>query len=125
MKIAINDAIDVIVLGGTFAFAYLLYKIFKAATSKQEPPTEMNRTIAEAALVDEARRLLVSSGNAQSDVARAMQALAALVEAVRIKDGDAAAGALLERGRNLFKEREGTDDERDHALESLETKDSF
>lgn len=79
----------------------------------------------EAALVEEARKLLVSSGNAQNDVARAMQALAALVSAVRIKDGDAAASALLERGRALFQEREGTDDERDRALDSLETQDSL
>ena len=79
----------------------------------------------ESALVEEARRLLVSSGNAQNDVARAMQALAALVSAVRIKDGDAAASALLERGRALFQEREGTDEERDRALDSLETQDSL
>jgi len=70
-------------------------------------------------LIEEARRLLVSSGDAQKDVVQAMNALAALVSAVRIRDGDAAAGALLEKGRALFQEREGTDAERSEAMFSL------
>jgi hypothetical protein len=76
-------------------------------------------------LVDEAKRLLVASGNAERDVARAMQALAALVSAVRLKDGEHAASALLERGRAMFQEREGTDFERDEALEAFENQESL
>lgn len=70
--------------------------------------------------IEEARRLLANSGSdAERDVANAMHALAALVSAVRLRDGDQGAMQLLERGRKLFQEREGTDEERDIALHSL------
>ena len=100
----------------TACLGFLIIIYFILIKRRRSGRVKMND---ESQLVEEARRLLVTSGNAQQDVARAMQALAALVAAVRIKDGDGAATALLERGRALFQEREGTDAERDHALMAL------
>lgn len=86
-----------------------------------------NKMQGEADLLKEIHHLLArdAHSSAEQDVARAMQALAHLVSVVRLRDGEAGAKALLDRGRALFQEREGTDMERDNALASLGREESL
>lgn len=97
------------------AFAYYFKRRQRGST---EQFVDMDTNM-EQVLMDEAKRLLTPTASTKQDVLQAMKALNALVAAVRLRDGDEGANALLERGRALFQEREGSDQERARALDLL------